>query len=67
MAGESPAQPGAVEQAGCGRSRFCRSLAVAGEFRSPDPGTPAVQKISDQLRAPDHYELLFQHDDWQTA
>jgi uncharacterized membrane protein len=42
-------------------------LAVAGEFRSPDPGTPAVQKISDQLRAADQYELLFQHDDWQMA
>ncbi len=42
-------------------------VAVAGEFRNPDQGNPAIQKISEQLRAPDRYELLFQHDDWQTA
>ena len=42
-------------------------VAVAGEFRNPDRGMPAIQKISDELRAPDRYELLFQHDDWLTA
>src|SRR5206468_8862370 len=42
-------------------------VTVAGEFRNPDRGMPAIQKISDELRAPDRYELLFQHDDWLTA
>ena len=42
-------------------------VAAAGAFRNPDQGMPAIQKISDQLRAPDRYELLFQHDDWPTA
>ena len=59
-----------------GLVRWCRLVwalallsivAVAGEFRNPDQGNPAIQKISEQLRAPDRYELLFQHDDWQTA
>ena len=42
-------------------------VAVAGEFRNPDRGMPAIQKISDELHAPVRYELLFQHDDWLTA
>ncbi len=42
-------------------------VAVAGEFRNPDRGMPPIQKISDELRAPERYELLFQHDDWLTA
>ncbi len=59
-----------------GLRRWCRLVwavallsivAVAGEFRNPDQGNPAIQKISEQLRSPDRYELLFQHDDWQTA
>jgi hypothetical protein len=41
--------------------------AASGGLHNPDQGNPAIQKISDELRAPDRYELLFRHDDWLTA
>lgn len=46
---------------------FLSMVAVAGEFRNPDTGTPAIRKMSDEMRSPGVYELLFQHDDWPTA
>ncbi|MCX6626535.1 MAG: hypothetical protein NTW28_02750 [Candidatus Solibacter sp.] len=42
-------------------------VAVAGEFRNLDMGSPAIRKISDELRSQDTYQLLYQHDDWFTA
>ena len=46
---------------------FLSMVAVAGEFRNQDTGTPAIQKMSDEMRSQSTYELLFQHDDWPTA
>ena len=42
-------------------------MAVAGEYRSHEMGTPEIRKISDELRSPDVFELLFKHDDWPAA
>ena len=46
---------------------FFAMVAVAGEFRNADTGTPAIQKMSDEMRTPGVNELQFQHDDWPTA
>jgi hypothetical protein len=46
---------------------FLSMVAVAGEFRNPYMGTPAIQKIAGEMRGTETYELLFQHDDWITA
>lgn len=46
---------------------FLSMVAVAGEFRNPDTGAPAIRKMSDEMRSPGVYELLFKHDDWPTA
>ncbi len=46
---------------------FLSMVAVAGEFRNRDTGVPRIKDISDGLRSPGTYELLFQHDDWVTA
>jgi hypothetical protein len=46
---------------------FLAMVVAAAEFRNPDMGSSAIQKIGEELRSPDTYELLFQHDDWDTA